>query len=196
MGEPKHRERWGQPLGGLLNESYNSKLGWPWHRINQPTVYRQTTEDLFEGLRYQMFEPLASSEPIDPTESLRNVPNDQLFENVPREAGWTLEQIGELLDVSKERVRQIESGALRKLRKYFSQQSAQTIDDAGELIDKFYPVPTKEFVQGPSAKMEAVAKNEYPKDVWGNVEWPRIPVLYHMVQSNKGPWQELRKIKE
>lgn len=196
MFEPKHRERWGQPLGGLLNPSYNPRPGWPWHRINQPTVYRQTTEDLVEGLHYQMFEPLASSEPIDPTESFSNLANDQLYERQQVEGGWTLEQIAELFDVTRERVRQIESKALRKLRKYFSQESGQTVDHAGDLIDKFYPVPRKEFVQAKQAKMEAVKKNEYPKDVWGNIVWPKIPVLYHMVQSNKGPWSELRRIDE
>lgn len=187
MAELKKRERWGAPLGGLLNDSYDSKLGWPYRRINQPTVYRETTEDLVHGLHYAMYEPLASDEPPDPHESLSNIPIDQLYERQQVEGGWTLEEIGELLDVTKERVRQIESKAMMKLREYFSQQSAQTVDDGGELIDKFYPVARKECVEGPSAKMQAVKKDEYPMDVWGNIEWPEIPVLYQMVQSNKGP---------
>lgn len=196
MREPKKRERWGDPLGGLLNPSYNRKLGWPWHRINQPTVYRQTTEDVVEGLHYAMFEPLGSDESMGVNESFSTIPIDQLYERQQVEGGWTLEQIAELFDVTRERVRQIESKALRKLRKYFSQQSRQTVDDAGELIDKCYPVPRKEFDQGETVKMEKVKKDEYPKDVWGDIIWPKIPVLYHTVRSNKGPWQELRRIDE
>ena len=37
--------------------------------------------------------------------------------DMPDEHGWTLHQIGELWNVSRERVRQLEARALRKLRR-------------------------------------------------------------------------------
>lgn len=190
MREPKKREPWGDPLGGLLNPQYVKNLGWPY------PVNRETTEELVEGLHYVMNEPLESDEPMGVNESFRNIDLDQIYERDQVEAGWTLEQIALTLDVTRERVRQIEHKAIRKLQKYFSQQASLTTDEQGELVDKNYPVPRKEFVQEETAKLEKVKKDDYPRDWRGEIIWPVIPVLYHMVKSSKGPWSELRRIDE
>lgn len=126
----------------------------------EPTTRRSGRCDLCVGVRAGIGESV-----VHPSTEYSEDPAAQMITSMPE--GATLEQIGEAIGCTRERVRQIEVSALKKLRKRvaeFGLTDADLFTSHASTDRHVAPAP-------PSAPREAVARDD--ELVRGSVAWSR-----------------------